>query len=291
MKIRKKRSRLIVSAFCALAATIGPKTRPVVRGSFPAPPRRGSAPSRAEPHNCARTHAPADGPSRSFTHADRPFVVRDLTRSPRSAARLERTLLRRRRRRSICRGRADRASVPPLPEGTMPKRAAAEAPVKSEVKKAKKAATPKRSAGKPSGGSVASATSAGTTSSSAARPTARRSPDAERGRRHARRPGGRRPQSREEDEVQDEDQRSRRVRAREGRPAARPVHRPRAAWLLRGSDARVLWAVRRRDAAARYRGTRRRANRNTTRTASSSIPKSPRSSPRAWTTTCSSRAC
>jgi len=35
----------------------------------------------------------------------------------------------------------------------MPKRAAAEAPVKSEVKKAKKAATPKRSAGKPSGGS------------------------------------------------------------------------------------------------------------------------------------------
>ena len=35
----------------------------------------------------------------------------------------------------------------------MPKRAAAEAPVKSEVKKARKAATPKRSAGKPSGGS------------------------------------------------------------------------------------------------------------------------------------------
>ena len=74
---------IIVSANCALAATIGSaKTRPVVRGSFPAPPRRGSAPSRAEPHNRARTHAPADGPSRSFTHVDRPFVVRDLTLVP-----------------------------------------------------------------------------------------------------------------------------------------------------------------------------------------------------------------
>jgi nucleolar protein 15 len=39
-----------------------------------------------------------------------------------------------------------------LPEGTMPKRAAAEAPAKGDAKKAKKAATPKRSAGTPSKG-------------------------------------------------------------------------------------------------------------------------------------------
>jgi nucleolar protein 15 len=39
-----------------------------------------------------------------------------------------------------------------LPEGTMPKRAAAEAPAKGDAKKAKKAATPKRSAGTPGKG-------------------------------------------------------------------------------------------------------------------------------------------
>ena len=39
-----------------------------------------------------------------------------------------------------------------LPEGTMPKRAAAEAPAKGDAKKAKKAATPKRSAGAPGKG-------------------------------------------------------------------------------------------------------------------------------------------
>lgn len=39
-----------------------------------------------------------------------------------------------------------------LPEGTMPKRAAAETPAKGDAKKAKKAATPKRSAGTPGKG-------------------------------------------------------------------------------------------------------------------------------------------
>ena len=39
-----------------------------------------------------------------------------------------------------------------LPEGTMPKRAAAEVPAKGDAKKAKKAATPKRSAGTPGKG-------------------------------------------------------------------------------------------------------------------------------------------
>ena len=263
-----------------------PKLAPSCVGLF----RRRPVAARSEPRRAtqpARTHAPAERPSRSFTHADRPFVVRDLTLVP--------------AKRGETRAHAPAAaaaavhpswssgsSVSPAP----PRRhdaqgAAVEAPVKREVKKAKKAATPKRSAGKPSGGSGGKRDVGGDDiiklSDSDGADSDQQGVDRRAVPVDVARKAAKKMKSKMKTNVHGAF-----GREKDDRPRVLYIgHVPFASF---DDQMRALWAVRRRTGRLLYRGTRRRAN-PSTRCASSSIPKSPRSSPRAWTTTCSSRAC